>query len=88
MYICVGDDIIDANRILMILDYRQICESMSKMADEIEKNRKNAQEDVKSVILMCDENEDERILLSNLSVRTLTGRVSRAGAVKGAINGE
>ena len=88
MYICVGDDIIDANRILMILDYRQICESMPKMADEIDKNRKNAQEDVKSVILMCDENEDERILLSNLSVRTLTGRVSRAGAVKGAINGE
>lgn len=88
MYICVGDDIIDANRILMILDYAQICENMPKMADEIEKNRKNAQEDVKSVILMCDENEDERILLSNLSVRTLTGRVSRAGAVKGAINGE
>ena len=88
MYICVGDDIIDANRILMILDYRQICEGMPKMADEIDKNRKNAQEDVKSVILMCDENEDERILLSNLSVRTLTGRVSRAGAVKGAINGE
>ncbi len=88
MYICVGDDIIDANRILMILDYRQICESMPKMADVIEKNRKNAHEDVKSVILMCDENENERILLSNLSVRTLSGRVSRAGAVKGAINGE
>ena len=88
MYICVGDDIIDANRILMILDYAQICENMPKLADEAEKNRKIAHEDIKSVILMCDENEDERILLSNLSVRTLTGRVSRAGTVKGAINGK
>ena len=88
MYICVGEDFIDSNRILMILDYAQICENMPKLADEAEKNKKNAHEDIKSVILMCDENEDERIMLSNLSVRTLRGRVNQAGAVKGAINGK
>ena len=81
MYICIGnDEYIDAESILMILNYEQLCTAMPELKlrkDELPARDKE-KGGYKSVIITDGGNiGNERMILSTVSVRTLTARAAR-----------
>ena len=81
MYICIGnDEYIDADSILMILNYEQLCADIPELKQKTEKqtDRKKEKGGCKSVIITDGGNiGKERMILSTVSVRTLTARAAR-----------